>query len=158
MEGGLPDLSPEELRRIEAAASAARPLRSTGPYIDLRLLFPEAPNWSAQYAVRRLASKRATRIKVFGGSDDTLRIWLNGAEVHKNCVGRTARPDQDMVAVDLPAGASTLMVEVCQLIGAWGFFLRIEDEYGRKLRLGDDDRLEALGEDGREPERPARSR
>ena len=38
------------------------------------------------------------------GSDDSVKVWLNGAEVHKNAVNRGAGDFQDTFQVDLKQG------------------------------------------------------
>jgi len=59
---------------------------------------------------------------------------------------RPASPDQDQGTATLRAGENTLLVEVSNVWQGWGFYLRIEDDSGRKLRLSDDGRLEPLGQ------------
>ena len=53
-------------------------------------------------------------------------------------------PDQVSATIELEPGTNTLTVEISQAWSMWGFFLRLEDEDGTKLRLTDDGRLERL--------------
>jgi hypothetical protein len=84
-------------------------------------------------------------VRILAGSDDALRIWLNGELVHQKFDLRGPSPDQDEATVLLPAGESSLLVEVSQSFGMWGLYLRFEDEAGQPLRLTDEGSLEPIG-------------
>jgi hypothetical protein len=84
------------------------------------------------------------KVKVFAGSDDSLRVWVIRLPVLKDLVLRGAMADQDSGMVDLQAGNNTVLVEVGNAGGGWGFYFRLEDEYGRRLRLTDEGRLEPI--------------
>jgi hypothetical protein len=64
------------------------------------------------------------------GSDDGVRVWINGEIVHTNPVYRGARPDLDRVAVRLKQGWNKVLVKVLQGAGGWGFYLRFADPGG----------------------------
>jgi HEAT repeat protein len=55
------------------------------------------------------------------GSDDAVKVWLNGKLVHSNLVYRGVAPGQDKVEVTLREGWNPLMLKVVQGNGAWGF-------------------------------------
>ena len=61
------------------------------------------------------------------GSDDTIKIWLNGEVVHKNTLLRGTRGFQDEFTVDLKAGSNLLLVKVNDIGGHWGMYVGIED-------------------------------
>jgi hypothetical protein len=67
------------------------------------------------------------------GSDDGVAVWLNGAEVHRNQIGRAYSPKQDRVPVKLKAGVNTLLLKVGQGGGDWGFSVFVESPDGRSL-------------------------
>ena len=58
------------------------------------------------------------------GSDDSMRLWLNGALLHKFDEGRAVNIKQDEVVLPLKAGVNHLLVKVIQDGGAWGFGAR----------------------------------
>lgn len=58
------------------------------------------------------------------GSDDGVKVWLNGALVHHNPTARPCTPDQDLVPVRLKAGANDLLVKVDQGMGGWELAVR----------------------------------
>jgi hypothetical protein len=53
------------------------------------------------------------------GSDDGVKVWLNGAQVHANDVMRGLEPGSDSVAVKLVKGANLIMLKVTQGGGGW---------------------------------------
>jgi hypothetical protein len=65
------------------------------------------------------------------GSDDGVRVWLNGMLVHANPAYRGAYPDQDRVPVTLDKGWNKLLIKVLQGGGGWGFYVRFVDPDNR---------------------------
>ena len=59
------------------------------------------------------------------GSDDAIKVWLNGEVVHNNPVDRGAFDFQDAFRVDLVAGDNLLMVKVSERGGGWSMFVGI---------------------------------
>jgi len=96
------------------------------------------------YAMREIRTASARRVRLLTGSDDSLRIWLNGKQVAAVPALRAVTPDCDTTTVDLPAGVNRLVVEVGQAGGGWGLMLRITDEAGKRLELTDDGQLREL--------------
>lgn len=64
------------------------------------------------------------------GSDDGVRVWVNGELVHTNPVYRAAAPDLDLVRVRLRKGWNKVLLKVLQGAGGWGFFVRFADPDG----------------------------
>ena len=60
------------------------------------------------------------------GSDDSIKVWLNGEEVHNNAVNRGAGDFQDDFQVNLVAGDNLLLVKVSERGGGWSMFVGIE--------------------------------
>ena len=63
---------------------------------------------------------------MLAGSDDAIKVWLNGEVVHKNQVNRGATDFQDIFKVDLKAGDNLLLVKVSELWGDWSMFVGID--------------------------------
>jgi alpha-galactosidase len=59
------------------------------------------------------------------GSDDGIRVWLNGRLVHSHEVGRGYKPCSDEVPIRLEAGVNRLLVKVDNYHGGWGFGVSI---------------------------------
>jgi CubicO group peptidase (beta-lactamase class C family) len=58
------------------------------------------------------------------GSDDAVRIWLNGKLIHDNWLFRVLEPDNDRVILDLKSGRNRLLIKVLNSWGGWGFACR----------------------------------
>ena len=67
------------------------------------------------------------------GSDDGVKIWLNGHLVHANNAVRPCSPDQDKAAVKLKPGENTLLVKVTQGGGEWSLCCRLRAPDGKAL-------------------------
>ena len=86
------------------------------------------------YALLILESSKAQSDVTMGtSSDDSLKVWLNGEEVHRMAVnrGRGGLPAningyQDRFEVDLKKGANLLMVKVSERGGGWGQYVGID--------------------------------
>jgi hypothetical protein len=64
------------------------------------------------------------------GSDDGVRVWINGELVHSNPVYRAAAPDLDRVDVRLKKGWNRVLIKVLQGAGGWGYYARFADPDG----------------------------
>ena len=60
------------------------------------------------------------------GSDDSIKVWLNGEVVHNNSIDRWAVDFQDRFAVNLKEGDNLLLVKVSERSGGWNMFVGIE--------------------------------
>ena len=71
------------------------------------------------------------------GSDDAIKVWLNGEVVHTNPINRGALGYQEEFPVDLQAGKNLLMVKVSELGTDWGMFIGINADVttsGKRIR------------------------
>lgn len=140
----LPVVDAARLKGIEEVAIAERLFRSPAPFIDLERFFPDTPANRIAYSVREIQAQDKLPVKILTGSDDKIRIWLNGEKVHENPALRVAEPDDDSAPAMIRPGRNVLVVEIAQAEGGWGFYLRLEDDRGRKLRLTDAGKLESI--------------
>lgn len=67
------------------------------------------------------------------GSDDGMKVWLNGKLVHTNNVTRAVAPGEDTVEVPIQAGWNSLLVKLTQNTSTWGMCLRVQDRDGNPL-------------------------
>ncbi|HNS22856.1 MAG TPA: S41 family peptidase [Sedimentisphaerales bacterium] len=69
------------------------------------------------------------------GSDDAVKVWLNGKLVHENWTDRAAKEDDDLVPVQFRAGPNQLLLKVQNGRQSWGFACRMMDAkaLGEKL-------------------------
>ena len=64
------------------------------------------------------------------GSDETVAVWLNGAEIHKKRVYRRIIPDADTIPCQLKAGWNEVVCSVEQNSWTWALYLRFTDGEG----------------------------
>ncbi|HYF49872.1 MAG TPA: alpha-glucosidase/alpha-galactosidase [Planctomycetota bacterium] len=81
--------------------------------------------WSVGYAYAEIESIHARETVLSCGSDDGIKIWLNGKVVHQHEVGRALQPNQDNVPIRLQAGVNRIIVKIDNYVGGWGFTVSI---------------------------------
>lgn len=78
-------------------------------------------------------SNKQQIVKLEIGSDDAVKVWLNGKLVHSHFIYRGVEPAQDIVEVTLNQGWNTLMLKVVQGGGEWGFCAGFSTPAGGKI-------------------------
>ena len=129
------DATPDISKTIVApdGPSLAWKLAAEDPNGLIQLIdkFGRNENASA-YAVLSFDSPTARRAILSLGSDDGVRVWLNGANVWNNNTSRAAAPGSDKVPVELKAGRNTVLLKITQGNGGWGFFFDALDAETKK--------------------------
>ena len=75
------------------------------------------------YGFVPLDSPREQKTTMLVGSDDAVKVWLNGDLVHNNPIDRSANNFQEQFPVTLKKGKNVLLVAVYEGGGGWsGFF------------------------------------
>ena len=83
-------------------------------------------DYHTAYALINVISPRNQRnVRMGVGSDDAVKVWLNGKVVHINNVDRGTTGIQDFFRVNLNAGDNLLLVKVCDNEKDWGMFFEI---------------------------------
>ena len=83
-------------------------------------------NHHSSYALITLESPTAQHdVLMKVGSDDAIKVWLNGEVVHKHAVNRGARGFQEAFFVNLVAGDNLLLVKVSERGGGWSMFVGV---------------------------------
>jgi hypothetical protein len=93
---------------------------STG-LIDLTKVFVPK-NDVVSYAYRTLNSPKARTAKFGVGSNDGVKVWINGKVVLDRKVLRPAKPNEDLIDIPLQKGENSILVKVDQLGNKWGFY------------------------------------
>ncbi len=84
-------------------------------------------NDHSSYALITLESTTAqSDVTMRAGSDDSIKIWLNGEVVHNNPINRGAQDYLDRFKVDLKQGDNLLLVKVSERDGGWSMFVGID--------------------------------
>jgi len=99
-------------------------LESEYGVVDLSAVFPD---WfKVAYAWAQIDLPEAKSVVLGIGSDDHVKVWLNGELVHANWVegGRGVVADNDRVTVIFRKGSNQLVLKIQNGGGAWGFSCR----------------------------------
>jgi len=77
--------------------------------------------WACAYGYAEVRARAARETVLFVGSDDGIRVWVNGREAHRHEVGRGLTPEEDLAPVVLRAGVNRILVKVDNYVKTWGF-------------------------------------
>ena len=83
---------------------------------------------SATYLSRNITSVTQQKAQLYIGSNDALKVWMNGTELLSKNVQRDAGADQEQLQVQLKPGNNTLLLKVVNYSGPSGFYFRIETD------------------------------
>ena len=87
-------------------------------------------NDHSSYALINFTSATAlSGVRMHVGSDDAIKVWLNGEVVFSAAVNRSANDFRDMFRVDLVAGENLLLVKVSEGSGYWSMFVGIDADF-----------------------------
>lgn len=78
-------------------------------------------DYCVAYAYAELDSIHARETVLKCGSDDGIKVWLNGEVVHENDISRGYEANSDEVAIRLKDGTNRLLVKVSNVTAGWGF-------------------------------------
>lgn len=91
-------------------------------FVDLNELYGPSVDWALAYALTHVYSPAAFRARFEVGSDDGIKIWLNGKLVHRNQAQRGSAPGQDRVPVRLKKGWNQVLLKIEDQVGGWSFY------------------------------------
>lgn len=106
------------------------------------------------YAMCEIKADIAQPVLLAFGSDDAIRVWLNGKLVHDKWALRALTKDEDILPVQLVKGSNQLVVKVQDMQGDWGFSARmlspvdIQDRFITACAEGDFENYELLSKVG----------
>lgn len=128
---------PEQAKALDELLRAAEWKRVKTADSILNLLQQFKPNTNVvAYASTVIESPKEKETELLVGSDDGVKVWLNGELVHNNHAHRSLTIDQDTVKVKLRQGENLLLVKVENEGGDWALTVRVRDPEGvLKFRL-----------------------
>jgi len=100
--------------------------------VNLEGMFGAMDHCSA-YMRTRVYSPVDQAVRLELGSDDGLKVWVNGKKIHGVNPSRGLAPRQDVVKARLVKGWNVLMLEVIEHAGGWGFCCRIRNHEGAAI-------------------------
>ncbi len=85
------------------------------------------------YAKAQIQAPKAMEVEFQAGSDDGLKVWVNGKVVHGNNTNRGLTPGEDHFKVQLNEGWNTVLVKITNGGGNWSFNVQVRDTKGAKI-------------------------
>ena len=82
--------------------------------------------YAATYLHRTVDTSAAREAVMYFGSDDAIKVWVNGKEALASKAQRAAEPDQEKLVVRLNRGRNSLLVKIVNYGAQAGFFFRME--------------------------------
>lgn len=79
------------------------------------------------YALTYIYSPKDRTVPLLLGTDDGVKVFVNGEPVHRVLAIRVVRPDNDRVPVALKKGWNTLMLKIENNYGGYNFYARVLD-------------------------------
>ena len=64
-------------------------------------------------------------VKIGVGSNDGVRMWLNGTLVLDHKVLRKAAPNQEILTLPFNKGDNLVLIKIDQFGGGWGFYFSL---------------------------------
>ncbi len=93
----------------------------------------------SSYALITLESATAqSDVTMAAGSDDVIKVWLNGEVVHNTPINREAEDFQDTFKVNLVAGDNLLLVKVSNRSKHWSMFVGIDADVNAVYKRSSD--------------------
>jgi len=124
--GGEAKISPESGKKLHARGGERtwRSHESASDTVDLITALGQH-DFAVAYAAATIESPEAKTEIVGLGSDDGVRVWINGALIHENPAPRAVTIDDDVFAIKLKKGTNRLLIKVVNDQGAWGYTVRV---------------------------------
>jgi hypothetical protein len=100
-------------------------------YVEIGEFLPG--NNQVAYLRSQVWSPVEQKVLMIMGSDDGIKVWLNGEVVHQNNTERALNEQDDKVQVTLKQGWNKLLIKVTQSSSAWRICMRFSALDGKKL-------------------------
>lgn len=114
---------PEKAIDVTATGDDQKPKWTQQPdWVDGQVHNTFSTEIAANYIYRTIESPKDQILSLSLGSDDGIKVWVNGKEVLAKLVGRGAAPDQEAIQVPLQKGANQLLIKVVNAGGPSGFY------------------------------------
>lgn len=92
--------------------------------INFTKIFGEK-DYVINYAWAEVNSSSEKDVLLGIGSDDGVKVWLNGKLIHEKWIGRAVNKDDDIVQVKLQKGKNQILFKVQNMQQDWGFCCRV---------------------------------
>ncbi len=102
-------------------------------------------NYTAYALINIVSPRDQNNVKMGVGSDDSVKVWLNGTVVFRRKTSRRTTGIQNRFDTQLKAGNNLLLVKVSEYSGNWGMFFKIyldEADFTTSTNTGNPPRME----------------
>lgn len=96
---------------------------SESDIVNLNTIY-EDKDFAYAFAFTEIEMAEAKTVLYGLGSDDAVKLWLNGKEVHKFYGGRALAKDDDLVELQLKKGSNQLLLKIQDFEYGWEFCFR----------------------------------
>ena len=93
----------------------------------------EQTDFCAMYISRPVSAPRDTTLALSLGSDDGIKVWLDGNLLLQHDVSRGVQPDQEELELGLPRGEHRLLLKINNGQGDFGFYFAVVNRELREL-------------------------
>jgi HEAT repeat protein len=90
-------------------------------------------NERVAYLKTNINSTREQKAQLEIGSDDGVKVWVNGKLVHANNAARPLKQGDDKVKIDLKQGSNVVLMKITQGGGDWQACARLAGADGKKI-------------------------
>ena len=104
-------------------------VRSKDGFVDMQT--GSRRDYTVGYAWTEFEVPGATDAWLGLGSDDGVKIWLNGELVHDKWIRRPSRLDDDVVPLHLKKGANRMLIKIQNATIDWSFLYRLRVSPGK---------------------------
>jgi CubicO group peptidase (beta-lactamase class C family) len=134
--GGEAKIQPQPGLKLRIAGRDLewKPVETAGETVDLAK-GSEPSTFAIAYAWAEIEMPEPTRGVLGVGSDDAVKVWLNGKLIHENWTTRGLQRDDDLVPVEFAKGKNQLLLKVQNLEGEWGFECRLLSKQTQAQKL-----------------------
>lgn len=120
--GSGPDLSKHYVGKKELDVTWVPKGDLTNRKVDLHVFEDEELNdFAICYLYATVHSDVDKTVELTMGTDDGVRLWLNGELVHDNDAARGMNPFDDKLTLDLKAGVNHALFKITEAVGGWEF-------------------------------------
>ena len=125
-------IEPGQTVQFDGGSAVWREYTATGGVVDLDQAITDVdPALAYAYCELESTHKQACMLAI--GSNDGVRIWLNGRQVYDRPRGGKMIQDDDLIPLVIPQGRSRLLLKIEDNGGRWEFCCRLLDLADRRF-------------------------
>ncbi len=112
-------------RRTDGSEIKWHPMDSWGDVVGLADSVDGPKEHAVAYAFAQVSRKQDGKALLSVGSDEGIRVWVNGKLVLDKEADRSLTPDEEQIEVDLKSGDNAILLKAAQGVGPWTFSARV---------------------------------